>query len=153
MIERFTPLQKKAIGEKLKQLRQIKDGTLSPEELAKMITQRRLEWLEANRHFLGSHLLLKDAYKFLIYYHMKVEDGILMRMNGDNVLRIECTNVCPYLEASKILGLDTRFVCKEIGEPSLRAFFQQINPRFHFSRDYNCIRPHSSYCLEFLEER
>jgi hypothetical protein len=83
---------------------------------------------------------------------MGIEDGISMKMNGGSLIT-ECRNFCPYLEASRILGLDTRFVCKEIGEPSIKAFFQQINPKFHFSRDYSHIRPYLDCCIEFLEEK
>ncbi len=153
MIKTFTFEQQKAIQEKVGQLKKIMDGTLKPYELAGLITKRRLDWLEENRNLWGEHdLSLEDAYKLLIYYHMKIEEGILINKNG-KLLEIECKNFCPYLEACKELNLDTRFVCKEINEPSLRAFFQKINPNIHFSRDYNKIRPYSDCCLESLEEK
>ena len=149
MIKTFT--QEKAVEDKKKQLQKIIDGTLSPKELASMITDRRLNWLEENRHLLNGKCTLEEAYRLMIYYHMKVEDGISISRNG-SLLKIKCMNFCPYLEASRILGLDTRFVCREIGEPSLKAFFNAINSRFHFGRDYSQIRPYSDYCLEVLEE-
>ena len=151
MIKLFTQEQQKTIDEKVRLLTKIRDGTLSPKKLADMITQRGLDWLESNRPQLNRENITPEmAYKFMIYWHMKVEDGIKISMNG-RVLRVEARNFCPYLEASQLLEMDTRFVCKEIGEPSLRALFQQMNPRLHFLRDYERIRPHHDCCLEFLK--
>ena len=152
MIETFTLKQQKAIEEKTKQLREILDGTLNPKELAQSITQRRLEWLAKNRILLRTDLpLLESTLRLLIYNHMGVEEGISTEMISANLLRIESRNFCPYLEACQWLGMDTRFVCKEIGEPSIIAFFHEINPHLDFYRNYDKIRPYSDYCEEFLE--
>src|SRR3989338_9194677 len=75
--------------------------------------------------------------------------GISTEMISENLLRIESRNFCPYLEACQWLGMDTRFVCKEIGEPSIIAFFHEINPHLDFYRNYDKIRPYSDYCEEF----
>ena len=71
MTKRFTQKQREAIEEKVEQLQKIIDGTLKSEELANMITERRLSWLKGNRNLLTEHLSLKDAYELCVYHHMK----------------------------------------------------------------------------------
>ena len=153
MIEIFTQKQEKAIKEKVEQLRKVKEGILLPKELANMITQRRLNWLNHNEHLLRDGLISpEEAYKLLIYHHMKVEEGITIRKISNNLMMAEARNFCPYLEACQRLEMDTKFVCKEIGEPSIIAFMEEISPKLHFFRDYSKIRPYSDHCLEFVEE-
>jgi len=152
--EQVSPEQQRAIEEKKKQLQQVIEGTLTAQELADKITRRRLEWLEENRHLLREDCPLPEAaYRLMIYDHMKAEGELLLDMNGNNSLRVEARTFCPYLEACQQLGLDTKEVCKEIGEPSIIAFFQEIDPNLQFRRDYNKIRPHHDCCVEYVEVR
>lgn len=153
MIETFTIEQQKAIEEKIEQLKRMENGE-NADELASIITKRRLNWLRQNKHLLRKDLPLSEAvYRLLIYNHMKVEDGIKIDTISENSMIAECRNFCPYLEACKELNLDTKFVCKEIGEPSIVAFMKEINSNLHFSREYNIIRPYSDYCVDIVEER
>ena len=125
---------------------------IKPSELADRITKRRLDWISKNKHLLSNSLSLPEAaYRLIVYKHMNVEDGILITKISEDLIKAECRNFCPYLEACQILDMDTKFVCKEIGEPSIKAFFKEINPKLNFFRDYNQIRPYSDYCLEFVE--
>lgn len=152
MAKTLTPRQREAVEEKKRQLQQVVEGGLSVQELAEQITKRRLKWLEENRHLLREDLPLPEAaFRLIVHEHMNVREGIEMEMVSDNLLKAENRNFCPYLEACRELGLDTKYVCKEIGEPSLVAFFQKINPRLHFSRDYDKIRPHHDCCVEYVE--
>ncbi len=154
MAKIFILEQREAIEKKKKQLQQVIDGTLLAQELAEQITKRRLKWLERNRHLLQEDLPLPEAaYRLIVYEHMNVRDGVGIEMVSANLLKAEARNFCPYLEVCRELGLDTRYVCKKIGEPSLVASFQKINPRLHFSRDYDKIRPYHDCCVEFVEER
>ena len=82
---------------------------------------------------------------------MNIDCGILIHKIWDSSIKVECRNFCPYLEACQRLEIDTRFICKEVGEPSIKSFFNAINPKLNFSRDYEKIRPYADYCLEFLE--
>ncbi|KKR29188.1 MAG: hypothetical protein UT59_C0011G0012 [candidate division CPR2 bacterium GW2011_GWD1_39_7] len=71
---------------------------------------------------------------------------------SDNKMGIKSYNFCPYLEACQILGLDTRIICKELGEPSCQLFVKAIHPSLRFSRTYyDKLRPNCSYCEEFIE--
>ncbi len=81
---------------------------------------------------------------------MQVRDGIDIKLVTDSLLEATCTNFCPYLGASQRLGMDTRDVCKKIGEPSIKAFMKRINPNLVFWRDYEKIRPYSEFCMDFV---
>ncbi len=149
--------EQKAIEEKLEQLRKIKDGTLGPKELADLITKRRISWFEENKKaVLAKYEGLSDeekAYRIICFDHMKINpDHSKMIRISKNKIRIESCNFCPYLEACKKLGLDTRYVCKEIVEPSIQKMCEMINPRLKFSRNYQKIRPHHcDFCDEYFE--
>ena len=52
---------------------------------------------------------------------------------------------------SRILGLDTRYVCKKVYEAPTQTFMKRIHPKLRFSRNYDAIRPHSDYCEETIE--
>lgn len=152
LVREYTPKEQRALEEKVALLQKIKDGELSMEEAAELITSRILGWLRDNIHLLNKNQPLPlAAYQLLVHRHMKIYRGITMQMIKPTLMRAEAENFCPYLEACNMLDMDTREVCKEIGEPSIVAFMQEINPRLHFSRDYSHIRPHSKYCLEFVE--
>ncbi len=63
---------------------------------------------------------------------------------------IHSKNFCPTLEACKILGLDTREVCKELNEEPTQALLQQLDPRLAFTRNYNALRPYEEFCEEMI---
>lgn len=151
----FSQAEKDAIEEKLELLQRYANGLATLEELAELNTKRRLEWLEKNKHLLDDydHLSLPEkAHRLLYLEHMKINPvhSIVENISG-NKIRIESHNFCPYMEASKILGLDTRLICKEFGEPSCSEFVKVIDPSLKFYRDYSKIRPYHDYCEEFIE--
>lgn len=153
----FTEDELKAIEEKLEQIKKVKDGILTPQELADLITQRRLLWLEENKNtVLAKYADLSDeekAYRIIFLDHMKInpEHSKMIRI-GNGKIKIKSYNFCPYLEACKRLGLDACFVCKEIGEPSIQKLCEVINPKLKFSRNYHKIRPNScGFCEEYIE--
>ena len=95
----------------------------------------------------------EKAYHILYLEHMKInpEHTKVTRVSPTKI-KIDSFNFCPYLEACARLEMDTRFVCKEIGEPSVQRFVKEINPYLIFSRNYPHIRPHSpNFCEEFIE--
>jgi hypothetical protein len=60
-------------------------------------------------------------------------------------------NFCSVLEACKLLGLDTRLICREVYEKPGRELLKRIDPRLRFSRNYARIRPYTDYCEEIIE--
>jgi len=153
----FSESEQKAIEEKVEQLKRIKAGTLSVQELVSLIVQRRLNWLKENlERLLKKYAHLDDlekAHMIIGFENMKIDQTKqkITRISRTKI-RIDSYNFCPYLEACKILGLDTRFVCKEIMEKSTQIVLEAINPRIGFSRNYQNIRPYNpDYCEEYLE--
>ena len=155
---RFTEAKQQAINEKVKLLRKVKEGVLSTEELARKIKQRRVSWFQENKvRIYQQYKGLSDieiAYRAIFLDHMQI-DPKYSKVDWvfKTKLRIESYNFCPYLEACRILRLDTRYVCRIIGKPSIQAVMSLINPKLKFSRNYGHIRPKYSYCEEFIELR
>lgn len=152
----FREIEQKAIKEKLEQLQKIKDGSLSPKKLANLITARRIAWFQKNKDAcLLKFTNLPDeekAYRIIFLEHMKINPGHseMIRISG-NEIKVNSYNFCPYLEACKRLRLDTKFVCREIGEPSVNKICQMINPKLKFYRNYSKIRPDCHFCEEYLK--
>lgn len=154
----FSQKEQKAIKEKIELLRKVKNGKLTPKEATHIITQRRVKWLKENLTKLNNNYknldLLEKAYKIILLDHMKIKPKhLIIHRVSDKKLLIESRNFCPYLEACKKLSLDTKFVCKEIGEPSIQAMLKMIHPRLTFRRNYRKIRPNYYFCEEFIELR
>jgi hypothetical protein len=127
------------------------------EELAQRITERRMRWMAERKGELlekYKHLSPEEqAHRIIFLEHMGIEPShsVVSRVS-ENKIRIDSHNFCPYLEACTELGLDTRQVCKEIGEPSIQRMLQHIHPKLRFSRNYKNIRPHNGeYCEEYIE--
>ena len=153
----FSETEQKAIQEKLEQLRRVKEGTLSPQELADLITQRRVGWIRQHLdEMLTKYRVLspeEQAYRIVFFDHMKInhKHSRMVRVSPVKI-KIESYNFCPYLQACSQLGLDTRFACRKIGEPSIQAMIDIIHPNLRFSRNYANIRPHNgAFCEEFIE--
>jgi hypothetical protein len=122
-----------------------------------LITERRVSWFKENKKaVLSKYEGLSDeekAYRIIFLDHMKInpEHSKMIRI-GSGRIRIESYNFCPYLEACRKLGLDTRYICKEVGEPSIQRVCQMINPNLKFKRNYQNIRPNAAdFCEEYLE--
>jgi len=149
--------EQKAINEKLEQLQRVKEGILTPQELADLITQRRVSWIQEHLdEMLAKYDGLspeEQAYRIVFFDHMKInpEHSKMVRVSPRKI-KIESHNFCPYLEACRHLGLDTRYVCHDIGEPSIQKMIEVISPNLKFSRNYVNIRPHNwAFCKEYIE--
>jgi len=126
--------------------------TLKLQKIEKYLLDRRINWFEKNRSLI-SELKGNDiekAYRLLL---MKIgirgeEAPIIYKTN--NKIVFHSRNFCPSLEACKILGLDTRVICKAVFEKSTDALIKKINPKLRFERNYNNIRPYTSYCEEII---
>ena len=153
----FSKPEQKAIEEKIAQLKRVRKKELTPGELASLITKRRIMWIKEHlEEMLDKYSDLnpeEQAYNIVFFDHMKIcpEHSKMNRISLTKI-RIESHNFCPYLEACKILDLDTKFVCKEIGEPSIQKMIEVINPKLKFSRNYIKIRPYNeTFCEEYIE--
>jgi hypothetical protein len=153
----FSEAEQKAVEKHLARLQRVRDGGLTAQELADMLIEKRVSWMKSNLdEMLGKYEGLppeEQAYNIVYFDHMEIipSDVRMMRLTPTKI-RIESYNFCPYLEACSQLGLDTRFVCKDIGEPSIQAMVEMVNPNLRFSRDYEHIRPHNgAFCEEFIE--
>lgn len=154
----FSEAEEKVIKEKLEQLTRVKRGTLSPHKLAALIARRRIAWIKEHL----DEMLVKyrglspeeQAYKIVFFEHMGIDPkhSKIVRISPRKI-KIISYNFCPYLEACKQLRLDTKFVCKEIGEQSINKMIAIINPNLRFSRNYANIRPHNEeeFCEEYIE--
>jgi len=152
----YSKSEQEAIEEKVSQLQDIVSGLVSSRELADIITQRRVTWYEENRDLLNSRYIgfpdEEKAYRVIFFDHMHIdpERSVMSRIEFGRI-KIESHNFCPYLEACNILNLDTRIICKEIGEPSIQRVCGMINPKLEFSRNYRKIRPYNEfYCEEYI---
>ncbi len=126
-------------------------------ELSQLITKRRMNWFLS--HIKGifedqDNLKPEEwAYKIILLNHMRInpEHSKIVRISPTKI-KIESYNFCPYLEACDRLGLDTRKICKEIGEPSIQRVCEMVNPNLKFSRNYDNIRPYNPhFCEEYIE--
>lgn len=148
--------EERAIQEKFEQLKRIKEGSLSSSELRGMIMDRRLNWIKDNLDkMLEKYRGLspeEQAYRIIYFEHMDIDkkDSKMTRVS-EKKIRIDSYNFCPYLEACKLLNLDTRFICRFIGEPAVQRMIEVINPNLRFSRNYENIRPYSLFCEEYIE--
>jgi hypothetical protein len=152
----FSKTQRKAIQEKVEQLRKVKAGILSVRELTNLVTERRVAWMKEHKDELlakYSGLPLEEiAWRVVCFDHMDINpEHSRMTRVSDRKIRIDSYNFCPYLEACQQLGLDTIRICKEVGEPAIQKMIEVIDPRLKFSRNYSNIRPYSTYCEEYFE--
>jgi tRNA(Arg) A34 adenosine deaminase TadA len=114
--------------------------------------RRRTEWFHENKagfEFISSDLL-DSAYRLLLKRLRISEKEAPIVQRSENRIVFHSMNFCPTLEACRILGLDTRDVCKKMNEASTDILLKQIDSRLRFSRNYDKIRPYSPYCEEAI---
>lgn len=118
----------------------------------KEILRKRMDWFNDNESqinkFTGS--ALEIAYQMLLMKLKINQEEISVVEKSEKKLVFHSKNFCPTLEACKILGLDTRIICKEIFEESTNKFIKLVNPKLEFVRNYNLIRPFAEYCEEAI---
>ncbi len=88
-----------------------------------------------------------------IFYHdfLKVPKNNCKIVNiSKTILITHCSNPCPILNLSKLIGIDTREVCKRVSEGPCKYFLKRLHQRIDFKRDYKKIRPYTDYCRETI---
>jgi hypothetical protein len=116
---------------------------------------RRLHWYRdrfAGRPLPGQGPL-EQAYRLLLARLGIGEAEAPTVERGPERLVFRSRNFCPTLEACRLLGLDTRKVCRLYNEGATQELIRQIDPRLAFRRNYEKLRPYAEYCEEIIELR
>ncbi len=120
--------------------------------LAQDLSRKRLAWYSENyRSFAGK---FEDAIDigylvFLKKLGISTDQAPIISRDEKGIV-LHSQNFCPTLEACKILGLDTRFVCRSLTEKPTTDLLRKVNPKLRFTRNYDKLRPYSSYCEEMI---
>jgi len=118
--------------------------------LEDLVSEKRIRWLESQQIRPGNPV--EEAYRLFYLVYLGLDPGdVEVVEKTPRRLVVRWSNPCPTLEACRTLGLDTRYVCKNVYEGSTQAFMRRIHRNLRFSRNYDAIRPHSDYCEETIE--
>jgi len=150
LLEKLSPEQRAAIEREMEHLRGADDAALSA--LNEDSTRRRIAWFSEHRADFASLSddPLEAGYRLLLLrFGISPEEAPVVS-RSERAITFHSQNFCPTLEASTLLGLDTRHVCRCINEDSTNALLRQLDPRLRFSRNYEKLRPYASYCEETI---
>ena len=121
--------------------------------LENIVKKKRFCWLKENKdklNFKGTPV--EQAYRIFYLDYLKINpNDVKIIEKSKNKIITRWRNPCPVLKACKILGLDTRKICKKAYDDSAQAFISKIDPKLKFKRNYNKIRPYFDYCEETIE--
>lgn len=143
-------LYRKDVRTEIDRLRNADERVLS--ELNEDSISRRTKWFHENKssfNFISGDLLESGYNLLLERFHITPEEAPIVKRTDREVV-FYSMNFCPTLEACRILGLDTRHVCKRLNENSTDILLKQIDSRLHFSRNYDKLRPYTQYCEEMI---
>ena len=68
----------------------------------------------------------------LVGNNATILDDAEIYMEGDKSITFKSSKPCPVHEACKILGMDSKRICKAVCESSATEFLQRIDPRLRF---------------------
>jgi len=146
----YTAEQRELVNNEVERLRGADDAAL--QALNEDSVNRRVAWFRQNRErfiFLSEDLP-ESGYRLLLErFRISPEEAPVVSRT-ERSITFHSQNFCPTLEACRILGLDTRHVCKCINEDSTNVLLRQIDPRLRFSRNYEQLRPYAPYCEETI---
>jgi tRNA(adenine34) deaminase len=144
---------RKDVRDEIKKLRDI-----TPEKLIRLrdeLTAKRIFWYQKMEPELRLDSLdpVENGYRLLLRkLGINPEEAPVVLKTPDKIV-FHSQNFCPTLEACRILGLDTRMICKQLNEGPTDALMKQLNPRLEFSRNYEKLRPYCEYCEEMIMVR
>ena len=143
-------LYRKDVRIEIKKLRNADSAKL--DELNADSVYRRVNWFQENHEKFGfiNDDILNAGYNLLLKRFGITAEEMPIIKKSDKEIVFHSKNFCPTLEACKILGIDTRKVCKKINENSTDILIKQINSQLSFSRNYEKIRPYTDYCEEMI---
>ena len=120
--------------------------------IEKELIEKREKWYEQNKKFLklkGSDV--EKAYRLIL---MKIcinpKEAPIVKKTKNRIV-FHSWNFCPTLEACKILGLNTKKICRTVFEKPTDKLVKKINSKLKFTRNYSKIRPFTDYCEESIE--
>jgi tRNA(Arg) A34 adenosine deaminase TadA len=113
---------------------------------------RRTKWFQEHKGCFDfiSQDLLDSGYRLLLERFCISPDEAPVVHKTDQEIVFHSMNFCPTLEACRILGLDTRHICKKLNENATDTLLKQIDYRLNFSRNYDKLRPYTEYCEELI---
>lgn len=143
-------LYRKDVRREIDNLRNADDRILN--ELNEDSICRRLKWFHENKSTLSfiTQDPLSSGHRLLLERFGITQEEAPIVKKSDSEIVFHSKNFCPTLEACKILGLDTRIICKKLNETSTDALLKQLDIRLKFSRNYNKLRPYTEYCEEMI---
>ena len=119
-------------------------------EISEKLRRKRIRWFNKHEFEYDADDVLGAAYQlFLKKLGISAEEAPVVEKQKSRLV-IHSRNFCPTLEACKILGLDTRDVCRQLSEGPTQALLQQLHPGLQFKRNYNSLRPFKPYCEEMI---
>ena len=148
--EEYSPEQRVAVQSEIARLRDADD--LALQALNEDSTRRRVAWFAEHRAeiSLPADDPLEAGYRLLLLrFGISPEEAPIVQRT-EHSITFHSQNFCPTLEACRMLGLDTRHVCKYINEDSTNALLRELDPRLRFSRNYEKLRPYAPYCEETI---
>lgn len=113
--------------------------------------ERRIEWVKAHCGIPPGSDPLERAYRVLLLKLGITEADAPIVSKDQRRLVFHSRNFCPTLEACKLLGLDTRRVCRLSNEGAAQDLVRQVDDTLAFRRNYERLRPYSDYCEEIIE--
>jgi ribosomal protein S18 acetylase RimI-like enzyme len=134
----------------ISRLAEASDDELRSHDLRR--SEKRLQWLRSHRpdeNFPNDSVVLK-AYRVLLELLQATEAECPIVYRNDEKLVFHSRNFCPTLEACKILGMDTRHICKLYNERSTDRLVKEVHPNLKFTRNYEKLRPYCEYCEEMI---
>jgi tRNA(Arg) A34 adenosine deaminase TadA len=143
-------LYREDVRKEIERLRDADDVALAA--LNEDSVKRRTEWFQEQKPgftFIDGDLL-NSGYRLLLERFGVASGEMPIVKKTDTEIVFHSMNFCPTLEACKILGLDTRHVCKNLNENSTDRLLKEIDGRLSFARNYNKLRPYSAYCEETI---
>ena len=149
--EECSILYRKDVRAEIEKLRDADDRVL--QELNADSASRRIQWYEENHGtfgFINHNDILGSGYALLLTRFKITEAEVPVVKKTNREIVFHSKNFCPTLEACRILGLDTRKICKKLNESSTDLLLKQTDKRLGFSRNYEKLRPYSEYCEEMI---
>lgn len=118
LIDECALLYNKSVRQEIKKLRNATDDQLRRYD--EESTAKRLKWFRTaiSPNDISSDDKKETAYRLLIKRFNITEEQIPIVKRDESKIVFHSGNFCPTLEACKILGLDTRYICKLYNELS-----------------------------------
>ncbi|UCD77278.1 MAG: hypothetical protein JSW26_17855 [Desulfobacterales bacterium] len=120
--------------------------------LARDLSRKRCAWFSENYQSFSGRKgdALDTGYQLFLKKLGIIRDQAPIVSRDSRRIVLHSKNFCPTLEACKILGLDTRLVCRHLTEKPTTDMLRKVNPKLRFTRNYTKLRPYTSYCEEMI---